>query len=173
MPDFELFFDHTCPFCYRAHAYLKELLPDFPKAVVAWRPVEAHPKIEEPEHKPYEDLAVMGALYVRDHNPELELAYHERVYKANFEERRAVDDISVLIDCAAEIGVDAAGFGAAIKKGVYMKALQAANDHAYEEQKVWAVPSYVCGSKRLDAAPGVGVSKEQLRSLLKECFNNQ
>jgi predicted DsbA family dithiol-disulfide isomerase len=147
-----------------------ELLPKFPKAKIVWRPVEAHPKIEEPEHKPYVDLAVMGAFYIREHNPDLELAYHERIYKANFAERKAVDNISVLAQCAAEIGADATAFEAALKNNTYAEALQKANDHAYETQKVWAVPSFVCGDKRLDSAPGVGVTKAQIEALLKECF---
>ena len=170
MADFELFFDHTCPYCYHAHAYLKDLLPKFPNAKITWRPVEAHPKVEEPNHKPYEDLAVMGAFFVREHSPDLELAYHERVYKAQFEERRAVDDVAVLKQCAADIGADADAFEAALNGGVYAKALQEANDHAYEVQKVWAVPSYVCGDKRLDSKPGVGVTAKQLEALLNECF---
>ena len=169
MKDFEVFFDHTCPYCYRAHAYLKELLPKYPKTRVVWRPVEAHPKVEEPEHKPYEDLAVMGAFYVREHCPDLELAYHERVYNAQFEERKAVDDAAVLARCAADIGADAAGFEAAVRGGAYADALREANDYAYETHKVWAVPSYVCGGKRLDSVPGVGVTKAQLEALLKEC----
>jgi len=171
MADFELFFDHTCPYCLRAHKYLKDLLPNFPNAVIAWRPVEAHPKVEEPEHKPYEDLAVQGAFFVREHNPDLELAYHERVYKAHFDDRKAVDNVAVLKQCAADIGADADAFEAALTGGVYVKALQEANDHAYETQKVWAVPSYVCGDKRLDSKPGVGVTFDQLQSLLKACFS--
>ena len=170
MADFELFFDHTCPFCYRGHGYLKELLEKYPDVKVAWRPVEAHPKVEEPEHKPYEDLAVQGAFFVREHNPELELAYHERIYKANFSDCKAVDDIAVLTQCAAEIGVAADAFEAALRSGAYVKALAEANDHAYEEQKIWAVPSYVCGDKRLDAVPGVGVTKDQIEELIKACF---
>lgn len=169
MPDFELFFDHTCPYCYRAHAYLNELLPKFTDVKIAWRPVEAHPKVEEPEHMPYEDLAVRGAFYIREHNPELETAYHERVYKANFVERMAVDDAAVLAKCAADIGADAAAFKAALNNGDYIKELSDANDYAYEEKKVWAVPSYVCGDKRLDSVPGVGVTKAQLEALLKAC----
>ena len=171
MADFELFFDHTCPYCYRGHGYLKELLVKYPGVKVAWRPVEAHPKIEEPDHKPYEDLAVQGAFFIREHNPELELAYHERIYKANFEEHKKVDDVKILAQCAAELGADAAAFETALTNGTYEKALRAANDHAYEEQKVWAVPSYVCGDKRLDAVPGVGVTKEQIEALIKVCFN--
>jgi len=170
MADFEVFFDHTCPYCYRGHAYLKELLPRFPGAKIVWRPVEAHPKVEEPEHKPWEDLAVMGAFFVREHDPDLELAYHERIYKAQFVERLAVDDAAVLAKCALELGVDAVAFKKALDNGTYVKALAEANDHAYETRKVWAVPTFVCGEKRLDSVPGVGVIKDQVESLLKACF---
>jgi len=171
MEEFEVFFDHTCPYCYRGHKYLKELLPAFPNAVMTWRPVEAHPKVEEPEHKPWEDLAVMGAFYIREHNADLELAYHERIYKAQFEDRAAVDDIAVLTACAAGLGADAAAFEAALRNGTYAPALRQANDHAYEERKVWAVPTFVCGEKRLDSVPGVGVTKSQIEALLNKCFN--
>jgi len=170
MADFEMFFDHTCPYCQRGHSYLKELLAKYPGLEVAWRPVEAHPKAEEPDHRPYEDLAVQGAFFVREHNPELEQAYHERIYKAHFTDRLAVDNISVLARCAAELGVDEAAFESALRGGVYAEALKNANDHAYEECKVWAVPSFVCGDERLDAVPGVGVTKDQIEALIKKCL---
>ena len=168
MPQIDMFFDHTCPYCYRGHAMLKAVLPKFPDAHIVWRPVEAHPKVEEPEHTPYEDLAVQGALFVRAQGGD-ELAYHERVYRAYFEERRAVDHIDVLAACAADIGMDAAAFTAALQNGTYAQAQSDANDYAYEQHKVWAVPTFVCGEKRLDAVPGVGVTQAQIEDLLRRC----
>jgi predicted DsbA family dithiol-disulfide isomerase len=159
----EMFFDHTCPFCYRGHNYLMGLLPKYPDVQILWRPIEAHPKIEEPEHKPYEDLAVQGALFVRDMGGD-ELAYHERVYRAIFEEHLKADDISVLTRCAGEIGAETAAFEAALRSAKYEKVQREANDYAYEINKVWCVPSFVCGDKRLDAIGGVGVTPEQLDS---------
>ena len=129
--------------------------------------MEAHPKIEEPDHKPYADLAVQGAFYIRGINGD-ERAYNERVYKAIFEERMKADDISVLVKCAEEIGIDAAAFEAALKNANYEK-VQEANDYAYEVNKIWCVPSFVCGEKRLDAVGGVGVTPEQLDTFLADC----
>jgi len=145
-----------------------ELLPKYPKAEILWCPVEAHPKIEEPEHMPYEDLAVQGAFFVRENGGD-ELAYHERIYKARFEDGLAVDSIDVLAKCAGEIGVDVAAFEKALKSAKYEKQLHAANDYAYEQKDVWAVPTFICGEKRLDSEPGVGVSKEQLDAFLADC----
>ena len=170
MTKIEMFFDHTCPYCYRGHALLMELLPKYPAAEILWRPIEAHPKIEEPEHRPYQDLAVQGGLFVRDTGGD-ELAYHERVYKAIFEERLAPDDTAVLVKCAGDIGVDTAAFEDAIKAAKYERAGHEANDYAYEDNQVWAVPTFVCGDKRLDAVPGVGVTKGQLEALLRDCCN--
>jgi predicted DsbA family dithiol-disulfide isomerase len=169
MPKLEVFFDHTCPFCYRGHAFLKELLPKYPKADITWRPVEAHPKAEEPEHVPYEDLAVQGALFVKERGGD-ELAYHERLYRAYFDEGKRIDDIASLTELAKGLGVDAAAFEGALKSGLYEEALQAANAHAYEERKVWAVPTLVGEGKRLDAEPGVGVTKEQVDELLRALY---
>jgi len=168
MPKIEVFFDHTCPYCHRGHGYLMELLPRFPSVEILWRPVEAHPKIEEPEHKPYEDLAVQGALFVRDAGGD-ELAYHDRVYRAQFEEGLAVDDINILAKCAGETGADVAGFVAALLGAKYEKAQRAANDYAYDQRKVWAVPTFLCGELRLDSKEGVGVTKEQLEAFLSAC----
>ena len=168
MPKIEMFFDHTCPYCHRGHKILMELLPKYPAAAIEWRPVEAHPKTEEPDHKPYADLAVQGSLFVRGAGLD-ELAYHERVYRAYFDERRAPDDIAVLAQCAGEIGADPAAFADALRSGQYQKAQREANDYAYGQNSVWAVPTFVCGEKRLDAKEGVGVTREQLDAFLAEC----
>jgi predicted DsbA family dithiol-disulfide isomerase len=168
MAKVELFFDNTCPYCYRGHSYLKELLPSYPKAEVVFCPVEAHPRVEEPEHRPYVDKAVQGAFYVREHGGD-EVAFYDAVFDANFEQHRDVEDPAVLADCAAAAGVGKEGFLAALESGAYAKAQAAANDHAYEDCKVWAVPTYVSAAGRLDAVGGVGVTKEQVRDILALC----
>jgi len=168
MPQIEMFFDLTCPYCYRGHKDLMEVLPGFDAAQILWRPVEAHPKTEEPEHKPYADLAVQGALFVRNAGGD-ELAYNERVYRAVFDEGLTPDDPAVLAQCAKDVGVDEVAFTAALKRGTYEQALREANDYAYEQNKVWAVPTFVCGKIRLDAVEGVGVTKDQLKAFLTRC----
>ena len=168
MPAIEVFFDHTCPYCYRAHGEIMELAEEFPDIQLQWMPVEAHPRLEEPWHKPYEDLAVQGALFVKAAGGD-ELAYHERIYRAHFVEHRAVDSIDVLTDCAGELGYDPQEFRAALEEGRYAARQREANEYAYCRQGVWAVPTFVCGDKRLDAAEGVGVTRAQVRKLFEAC----
>lgn len=168
MPKIEMFFDHTCPFCYRGHKLLMGLLPKYPDAEIVWRPVEAHPKAEEPWHRPYADLAVQGALYMHGAGLD-ERAFHERMYKAVFDERLNAEDPAVLTRCAGDTGADMGAFAGALNGARYADAQRAANDYAYNEKDVWAVPTFVCGEKRLDAAEGVGVTREGLDAFLADC----
>lgn len=169
MTKLEIFYDHTCPYCYRGLACFARLLPDYPMADIAWRPVEAHPKVEEPEHKPYADLAVMGAFFARDHGVDM-AAYNERVFDMYFNQHKKVDDPLVLADAVAPLGIDKEAFAAALADGTYSAALADANDYAYETNKVWAVPTFIFGGKRLDAREGVGVTEEQLAAFLRDCY---
>lgn len=174
MQKVEVFFDLTCPYCYRGLGSLKELMPRYPGVKILWKPVEAHPKIEEPEHKPYADLTVQGCLFVDDSGGDT-LKFIDNVYHAYFEEKKAPDDIAVLAKCAEGCDVDVPAFTEALKKRTLENAGHESNDYAYEKQGVWAVPTFVSpadcnGSgkeKRLDAVGGVGVTKEQLDTLLK------
>ncbi len=168
MNKIEVFFDHTCPYCLRGLGCFTQLLVDYPQAEIAWLPVEAHPKVEEPEHKPYADLAVMGAFFARDHGIDL-AAYNERVFDMYFHEHQQIDDPQVLAEAVKPLGIDTGAFVTALTDGTYTKALAEANDYAYEVNKVWAVPSFVCGDKRLDAVGGVGVTEEQLAAFLQDC----
>ncbi|MDR0905331.1 MAG: thioredoxin domain-containing protein [Oscillospiraceae bacterium] len=169
MAKIEVFFDYTCPFCKAGYGYLTELLPEFPNAQIELLPVEAHPRNEEPEHRPYVDLAVQGGLFVKAVGGD-EYAYAARLFKLAGDDRRGFEDIEVLTQCAAETGLDAAAFKAALQNGIYAQAQLAANDYAYETQKVWAVPTFVSGDRRIDAAANVGVTGEQVRELLHDLF---
>jgi predicted DsbA family dithiol-disulfide isomerase len=170
MNKLEVFLDYSCPFCKSGYGYLTELLPEFPNAVIELKPVEAHPKVEEPGHRPWVDLAVQGGLYAKAVGGD-ETAYTERLIRLiHNEDRQSVEDIDVLANCAADAGLDAAAFKEALHSGSYEKALSEANDYAYETQKVWAVPTFVSGEKRIDAVANVGVTKQQLRELLQELY---
>jgi len=115
------------------------------------------------------DLIVQGCLYIQETGGD-EFVFTQRVYKAHFEEDLDVEDVSVLVKCAAESGVaDVPGFEIALTTAKYKKAMLDANDYAYEEKGVWAVPTFVCGDIRLDAVGGVGITKEQLDEFLGNC----
>jgi len=149
--------------------YLAEILPKYPNAEILWRPIEAHPRHEEPDHRPYVDLIVQGCLYIQETGGDV-LAFTLRVYKAHFEEDLNVEDTSVLVKCAAESGVaDVAAFKDALANATFEKAMLDANDYAYEQKGVWAVPTFVCGDIRLDAVGGVGITKQQLDEFFKKC----
>ena len=149
--------------------YLAEVLPKYPNVEILWKPVEAHPRHEEPDHRPYVDLIVQGCLYIQDTGGD-ELAFTQRVYKAHFDEKLNVEDISVLVKCAAETGVaDIAAFKIALENATYKKAMLDANDYAYEQKGVWAVPTFVCGDIRLDAVGGIGITKQQLDEFFQKC----
>jgi len=170
MSKIEVFFDHTCPYCHRGLDYLWELLPKYPNANIVWCPVEAHPKDEEPEHRPWQNLAVQASLCVRDLGAN-EVAFHKRLYKAHFEDNLSVEDVAVLAKCAEEIGADRGKVEAALKEGKYEKQQLAANDYAYEQKDVWAVPTFVGEDTRLDSVAGVGVTRAQVEKLLTDCCN--
>ena len=149
--------------------YLYEVLPKYPNVEILWKPIEAHPRHEEPDHRPYVDLIVQGCLYIQATGGD-ELAFTERVYKAHFEEELNVEDISVLVKCATESGVaDVNAFKDALTNATYEKAMLDANDYAYEQKGVWAVPTFICGDIRLDAVGGIGITKHQLDTFFKEC----
>jgi len=145
------------------------VLPKYPNIEILWRPVEAHPRHEEPDHRPYVDLIVQGCLYIQEVGGD-ELAFTQRVYKAHFDEGLNVEDISVLVKCAAESGVaDVDEFKNALTSAKYEKAMLDANDYAYEQKGVWAVPTFVCGDVRLDAVGGIGITKQQLEIFFEQC----
>jgi len=149
--------------------YLSEVLPKYPNVEILWKPVEAHPRHEEPDHRPYVDLIVQGCLYIQETGGD-ELVFTNRVYKAHFDENLNVEDISVLVKCAKESGVaDVAAFETALTNATYEKAMLDANDYAYEQKGVWAVPTFVCGDIRLDAVGGVGITKQELDMFFQKC----
>lgn len=166
MPTIDFFFDLTCPYCYRGYAELMALLPGYPDVKIQWRPVEAHPKVEEPHHRPWADLTVQGGYFFKAHGLD-EHAYYDRIFRAYFDEQLNVEDVSALSATAAEAGADADAFATALSGRQYEPEQFAANEYAYEKNKVWAVPTFVCGDKRLDAVEGVGVTRAQLDTFLK------
>jgi len=169
MPKIEVFYDLTCPYCNSGLACFLRLVRDYPQAEIAWKPVEAHPKVEEPEHMPYADLAVMGAFFACDHSIDLAM-YNECIFDMYFNKHLAVDDPQALATAIKPLKIDTAAFVAALTAGTYAKALAEANDYAYEVNKVWAVPSFIFGDKRLDAVGGIGVTEAQLAAFLRDCY---
>lgn len=161
----EVFFDYTCPYCYRGHQALLGLLPRYPSAALLWRPVEAHPITREPWFAPHSHLANQGALFVADCQGDA-LAYHQRIYQAHYREGLPIDDIPTLAMLAGQLGLDAQAFEAALSEGRYQQAQRQANAYAFGTSKVWAVPTLVLGDTRLDAVEDVGITSAQIEAFL-------
>ncbi|MDR3051466.1 MAG: DsbA family protein [Oscillospiraceae bacterium] len=163
MRTLKIFYDYACPYCLRGHEYLLSLIQDHPDIQVAWHPCEAHPRPEQ--HGPHTDLCMQGMYFARDAGADL-WAYHALTYKAALQDRVDIEDAASLAKALSGL-LDEATLRQALQSGRYAKEVQAANDLAYEQCGVWAVPAYRMDGKRLDAAEGVGVTRQQLAAFLR------
>ena len=164
----ELFFDYACPYCYKGHKNLLELRENFPDLEILWRPCEAHPR---PEYASvHSDLAIAGMYYVEEHGGDL-WRYHALVYAAMFDRHEDISDIGLLSGLAETCGADREGFAEALAGRRYESRVQDGNRYAWEEQGLFAVPSYVCGSRSAKSQNGVMVSARELEEFLSSLRN--
>ena len=42
----KVFYDYTCPYCYKGLRELQDILPDYKNVEIDWSPCEAHPRPE-------------------------------------------------------------------------------------------------------------------------------
>lgn len=150
---------------FEGYEYLKELIPDYPDITFVWQPCESHPRPDR--HGPHSDMCIQGFFYAVDHGADI-LEYHERMYQAALKERINIESIDVLTEYISDL-VDADDFRRSLQLGTYCGKLDESNKCAFEKSGVWAVPAYRMGVFKLDAVENVGVTKEQLRQLLKNC----
>lgn len=158
----DVFFDYACPYCMRAHGWLKELLPAYPQVKVQWHPCESHPRPDR--YGPHSDLCIQGYFFAADHGVDL-WAYHDRMYQAALKEQVNVESVDALSHSVRDL-LDAEAFRQALRQGTYRQALEDANTLAYDQSDVWVVPAYRTNGRKLDPVEDVGVSKEQLRRFL-------
>lgn len=159
----EVFFDYACPFCYRAYQSLKELIPEFPNINIIWQLCEAHPRPDR--YGPHSDLCIQGYFYAKEHGVDA-FSYHDRMFQATMVDRIDIEDLELLTNYVQDL-VDANDFRLALQQGSYSKALMEANELAYQQNGVWAVPAYRCVGKKLDAVENVGVTKQELQRFLE------
>jgi predicted DsbA family dithiol-disulfide isomerase len=160
--ELEVFFDYICPFCFQAHKYLTELVPDYPDVDIVWHPCESHPRPER--YGPHSDLCIQGYFHAMENGVDT-WAYHDRMYRAVHKEHIDIEDIDALSDFVRDL-VDADSFRLALQQGTYARSLAEVNDLAYEHSDVWVVPAYRLDGRKLDATTNVGITKEQLRRFL-------
>ena len=162
MRTIEVFFDYACPYCYKGHEYLIELLPRHTDIEVVWRPCEAHPRPER--YGMHSDLCIQGLFYALDQGVDV-WDYHDRMYNAAVKDRVNIEDQDVLAGRVYGL-LDPAAFLRALESGKYEKALADASEYAYDRSEVWVVPAYRMGGRKLDSIEDVGVTKGQLAEFL-------
>ena len=96
--------------------------------------------------RPYSRLAFEGWYYACDHGKGEE--YNELMYRAYFIEELDIGDLTVLGDLAARVGLDKAGFTAALEQGTYSAMEKAAVQHTRNVLQPRGVPTvYIDGEK--------------------------
>lgn len=160
----EVFFDYACPYCYRGHKNLLELLPDYPELQVLWQPCEAHPRPEE--YSVHSDLAIQGMYFIRDSGGDL-MKYHLLVFGGMFDRGENISDPERLSAYAAQCSVDPMAFRESLCDGRYLAELERANELAWEELAFGAVPSYRCNGQVIGSRDGIMVSKGTLDAFLR------
>lgn len=162
----EIIFDYACPYCYRAHGYLKEVRTKFPELDIIFSPCEAHPRPEQ--WSPHSELAVRGMHYCMDHGIDI-WEYHDLIYRAFHVDRVNAEDPDTLASYLASLA-DEADFKKALQDGEYEDKRLAANQYAWETLALNAVPSFRMGEQILRAAEDIGVSSRMLFEFIAACL---
>ena len=190
----EVFFDYTCPYCYLGLHELNQILPDYPGLSVKWCPCELHMRPEPvpshwedssewlselkgrlenvglPLNRPFEpgnysDLAIQGLLGLEEQGADLR-RYNDAVYAAVFRERKNIEDIDVLSDCAVLAGGNVPAFRQSLTSAKYSEKRLMLDKYSWEENALEAVPSFRLGDALLNAVPGVGLVRQQVLNFL-------
>lgn len=90
--------------------------------------------------------ALIGAKYAEDQG--VGKAYHDAMFRAYWQEERAIDHIDVMLDVAQQAGLDAEGFKAALETPEYLHRVLADITQA-QAMGLQGVPALVFAGKYL------------------------
>jgi len=194
----KVYSDYVCPFCFLAEKPLEEAIKG-KDVEVEWMPYELRPypneTLKPEEHylqstwkqsvypmakqmgvhivlpnvspQPYTHLAFEGYQYAKEKGKGNE--YNDRMLRAFFQEEQNIGDIDVLTELAGEVGLDKAKYRKALEKRTYKEAHKKALEHAYNEVKITAVPTFIIGDTMI-----AGVrSKETLEQVINDELSKQ
>ncbi|MBP6563196.1 MAG: DsbA family oxidoreductase [Neisseriaceae bacterium] len=97
-------------------------------------------------------------------------AYSMRLLRAFFQEDRDIGQVNVLVELAAEVGLDPAAARQALEQGIYTARHQEALRHAREERVITSVPTLVIGEQVFQGVPSVA-KLQQAIALLDEALD--
>ncbi len=140
----EVYFDFTCPYCYKGLKEFEDVLREQKDVEVVWYPCEAHPRPEFAEV--HSDLAAQTMIYLQE--KELQTGkFKDLVYAAHFEDKVRIDDIELLADLAKECGALKADVVELLTNNKYADKVIANNQKVWGELAFDAVPSYIFEGK--------------------------
>lgn len=187
--------DYVCPFCLLAKKPIDEAVAGL-DVEVEWMPFElrAEPSptlrpegdylqsvwrravypmarrmgvaihLPDVSPQPYTRLAFEGYQYAREHG--LGGAYNDRLLRAFFQEGLDIGDVEVLTGLAAELGLPAADYRAALTTGAYGEAHRAALAQAAAHE-ITVVPTILIdGRHRVEGVPDPAALRRAIEDAL-------
>ena len=124
---------------HSAQARVRAALEEPDAGVRPWDPEKAYPASSMPAQ-----IAGKCALLQGEEAFE---RFHAAVFRALFGESRDVSDAGVLLELAAEAGLDVDRFGADIEDGAHEEAVMAEFEEARAEYEGWGVPLAIIGGR--------------------------
>lgn len=182
MPAITVYADYVCPFCLLAERVLSDAIGGRDVSV-AWRAFELRPEpaptlrpedpylpaiwttsvypladrlgvaLRLPSISPQPRTARAFELLAMAQDAGLDHAYSMRVLAAFFQEDRDIGDPEVLVELAAEAGLDAVQARKALDGRAYAGRHREAMRHAREDMAITSVPTIVVGDRIFRGTP--------------------
>ena len=151
----KVFYDYTCPFCYKGIGELQDILPDYKSVEVEWSPCEAHPRPEPAEN----------GLNIKK--------YNNLVFEAHFEKQQKIDDKELLADLAEQAGAKREDVLELLAANKNAKKVEDSNIEVWDTLGIPAVPSYVYGDTIAASGGGLLVPISKVSELFKLAANDK
>ena len=166
----KVFYDYTCPFCYKGIGELQDILPDYKSVEVEWSPCEAHPRPEPA--RVHSDLAAQVGFYIAENGFNMK-KYNNLVFEAHFENQQRIDDKELLADLAEQAGAKREDVLELLAANKNAKKVEDSNIEVWDTLGIPAVPSYVYGDTVAASGGGLLVPISKVSELFKLAANDK
>lgn len=166
----KIFYDYTCPFCYKGIGELQDILPDYKSVEVEWSPCEAHPRPEPA--RVHSDLAAQVGFYIAENGLNIK-KYNNLVFEAHFEKQQRIDDKELLADLAEQAGAKREDVLELLAANKNAKKVEDSNIEVWDTLGIPAVPSYVYGDTVVASGGGLLVPISKVSELFKLAANDE
>ena len=160
----KVFYDYTCPYCYKGLRELQDILPDYKNVEIDWSPCEAHPR-PEPAGV-HSDLAAQVGFYIAENGFDIK-KYNNLVFEAHFENQKRIDDVDLLADLGQEAGAKREDIIALLNENRNTKKVEDSNTEVWQTLEIEAVPSYTYDDKIAASGGGLLVPIGKVVELFK------